>query len=277
LLCDECLNVQVFFTVARDWRPVPAAVSLLPFSGPCDSDSALDRQQPRHPTPAQHKGGLRPASQLASVTRPYSFFSDDLLWHVPVEPEIRHSRLRFELSSRSCRSSRSPLSPNPAYFFFHVVSRLADAVFAAQVAYPRAAFDLVQQLAKSPLPVSLPDILVLLLALQKTSPNAAASTYRRPSFRVFGHPMGRKRLSPVMKKSAKRWRVNKPCRVGTGTTTVPFRNLFRRDSSRTSFETAAKFVLEDRSSETILPYFTAPCGTEDKAAATATTARPARI
>jgi transposase len=48
---------------------------------------------------------------------PY-IFCDDLLQDMAIEAQIGDQALQLEFSSRSCRSSRSSLSPSPAYFFF---------------------------------------------------------------------------------------------------------------------------------------------------------------
>src|SRR6185437_10427409 len=78
----------------------------------------VNRNQPRRVPLAQIVGLLRPLRQLATHARLQSFFAT--ISCRMCRSRLRSATRRFSLpfSSRSCRSSRSSLSPRPAYFFF---------------------------------------------------------------------------------------------------------------------------------------------------------------
>jgi len=80
-----------------------------------------DRQlhNPRRVPLADSIGLLRPARQLPTRTRPYSFF-ETISCRI-CRSKLRSATSRFSrpTSSRNCRSSRNSLTPTPVYFRFY--------------------------------------------------------------------------------------------------------------------------------------------------------------
>src|SRR6185503_16266804 len=95
-------------------RLLRITMPLIPQRGP------RHRQQPRDPALTDLIGRLRPAGQHTPVPRPYSFFRTISCSRCRSSERSATSRFSLVFSSRTCRNSRSSLSPSPAYLRFHV-------------------------------------------------------------------------------------------------------------------------------------------------------------
>src|SRR5208337_2818959 len=127
----------------------PAAASLVPSAGPGDSDNAaLPVGSATASTPYARSPQRRLASSAPTRAggEALQLSSDDLLQHVSVQRQIRHQPLELGvLLAQLPELAQLAQSQACVLLLPHVVRGFADAVLAAQLAYPRAAFCLVQR------------------------------------------------------------------------------------------------------------------------------------
>src|SRR5208337_2119241 len=127
----------------------PAAASLVPSAGPGDSDNAAlpvgsaTASTPYARSPQRRLASSAPTRAGAEALQ---LFSDYLLQHVPVQRQIRDQMLELRVLLPQLPEFAQLAQSQPSVLLLpNVVRGFAYAVLAAEVAYPRAAFSLMQR------------------------------------------------------------------------------------------------------------------------------------